>query len=80
MFHLDALDDTNQDSIDSALERLDTFLAKHLLPWIECMSLLGWLTLIPTYLRRLSSWLTVGLSSLADFDLTYILIFLEMRY
>ena len=61
MFHLDALDDNNQGGIDSTLERLDTFLAKHLLPWIECMSLLGWLSLIPTYLRRLSSWLTVGI-------------------
>ena len=60
MFHLDALDNSNRDSINSALKRLDTFLAKHLLPWIECMSLLGWLDLIPTYLRRLSSWLTVG--------------------
>ena len=85
MFHLDALDNGNQVTIDSALERLDTFLSKHLLPWIECMSLLGWLNLIPTYLRRLSSWLTVGgllLLSLADFDSTYgcILIFLEMRY
>ena len=60
MSHLDTLDNSNQDGIDSALERLDTFLAKHLLPWIECMSLLGWLNLIPTYLRRLSSWLTVG--------------------
>ena len=61
MFLLDTVGDVNQGSIDSVLERLDTFLAKHLLPWIECMSLLGWLTLIPTYLRRLSSWLTVGL-------------------
>ena len=60
MFHLDALENSNRDSINSALQRLDTFLAKHLLPWIECMSLLGWLDLIPTYLRRLSSWLTVG--------------------
>ena len=82
MFHLDALDNSNRDSINSALKRLDTFLAKHLLPWIECMSLLGWLDLIPTYLRRLSSWLTVGVFlSLADCDLTYgyILIFLETR-
>ena len=60
MFHLNALDNSNQDSINSALKQLDTFLVKHLLPWIECISLLGWLDLIPAFLHQLSSWLTVG--------------------
>ena len=58
--HLEEFVDCERNSIDSVLERLDTFLSKHLLYWIECMSLLGWVDVIPTYLRRLSAWLTVG--------------------
>ena len=64
MFHLEALDsDGKQDNITSALERLDRFLSKHLLHWIECMSLLGWVDVISTSLNRLSSWLAVGIFS-----------------
>ena len=60
IFHLEAFADGKCNSIDSVLDRLDTFLSKHLLHWIECMSLLGWVDLIPNYLRRLSAWLIVG--------------------
>ena len=60
IFHLEAFTDSQWGSIDSVLEQLDTFLAKHLLYWIECMSLLGWVDVIPDYLRRLSTWLIVG--------------------
>jgi NACHT domain len=61
MFHLEVLNsDSHRDSITSALKRLDTFLSKHLLHWIECMSLLGWVDVISTTLNRLSSWLAVS--------------------
>ena len=74
MFHLEAFADGEWDSINSVLERLDTFLSKHLLHWIECMSLLGWADVISTYLGRLSAWLTVGfLLSPANYHLTYII-------
>ena len=64
MFHLEALDaDGKQNNIPSALEQLDTFLSKHLLQWIECMSLLGWVDVISTSLNRLSSWLAVSIFS-----------------
>ena len=70
MFHLA---DGKWDSIDSVLELLDTFLSKHLLHWIECMSLLGWVDAISIYLRRLSAWLKVGFFlSPANYHLTYI--------
>jgi hypothetical protein len=60
MFHLEALDsDGNQGSITSALERLDTFLKQHLLHWIECMSLLGW---VDASLNHLASWLAVSVA------------------
>ena len=75
MFHLEAFTDGKYtgNSIDSVLERLDTFLSKHLLYWIECMSLLGWVDAIPNYLRRLSAWLIVGfLLSSSNYHLTYI--------
>ena len=60
IFHLEAFVDCEWNSIDSVLERLDMFLSKHLLCWIECMSFLGWVDVVSTYLRRLSAWLTVG--------------------
>ena len=64
IFHLEALDsDGKQDDISLALKRLDTFLSKHLLHWIECMSLLGWVDVISTSLNRLSSWLAVSVFS-----------------
>ena len=64
MFHLEALNsDGKQTNITSALERLGTFLSKHLLHWIECMSLLGWVDVVSTSLNRLSSWLAVSIFS-----------------
>ena len=73
MFHLEAFTDGQLDSIDSVLERLDTFLSKNLLQWIECMSLLGWVDIIPNYLHRLSAWLIVGFFlSPVSYHLTYI--------
>ena len=61
MFHLKALgSDSKQDNITSALH---TFLLKHLLHWIECMSLLGWVDVISTSLNCLSSWLAVSIFS-----------------
>ena len=63
IFHLEEFADGgwNSTSTDSVVERLDTFLSKYLLCWIECMSFLGWVDVISTYLRRLSDWLvTVG--------------------
>ena len=59
IFHLEALDDSKRDSIHLAFGRLKTFLSNHLLHWIECMSLLGWVDVIPTSLDRLSCWLAV---------------------
>ena len=76
MFHLEAFTDDKCNGIGSVLEQLDIFLSKHLLHWIECMSLLGWVDIIPNYLRRLSAWLIVGiLLSPANYHLTYILSF-----
>ena len=64
IFHLEALDsDGKQNNITSALERVDTFLSRHLLHWIECMSLLGWVDVVSTSLNRLSSWLAVSVFS-----------------
>ena len=68
IFHLEALDseDGKQDRITSALKQLDTFLSKHLLHWIECMSLMGWFDVISTSLSRLrlSCWLIVSIFAL----------------
>ena len=62
MFHLEALNsDGKEDDITSALERLDRFLSKHLLHWIECMSLLGWVDVISASLNRLYSWQAVSI-------------------
>ena len=73
MFHLKAFAASKCDGIDSVLEQLDTFLSKHLLHWIECMSLLGWVDVIPDYLHRLSAWLIVGsLLNPLNYHLTYI--------
>ena len=58
IFHIEALGEDKRD-IESALDRLGTFLRKHLLHWVECMSLLGWVDVIPTCLDRLRSWLAV---------------------
>ena len=60
IFHLEDFVDCERNSINSVLKRLDTFLSKHLLCWIECMSLLGWVDVISSYLRRLFAWLTVS--------------------
>ena len=85
IFHLEAFADgeCNSHSRDSVLKQLDTFLSKHLLHWIECMSLLGWVDVIPNYLHRLSAWLIVGfLLSPPNNHLTYIsiLILLDTGY
>ena len=84
MFHLEVFTDAGKcDNIDSVLERLGTFLSKYLLHWIECMSLLGWVDIIPNHLRRLSAWLIVGfLLSPSNYHLTYIgiLILLDTKY
>ena len=58
IFHLEALNDSKRDT--TPFKRLETFLSSHLLQWIECMSLLGWVDVIPTSLGRLSSWLYVS--------------------
>ena len=60
IFHLEEFADCERNSIDSVLERLDAFLSKHLLYWIECMSILGWVDVISSNLHRLSAWLTVS--------------------
>ena len=60
IFHIEALGDDKRD-IESALDRLGTFLRKHLPHWVECMSLLGWVDVIPICLDRLRSWLAVGI-------------------
>ena len=60
IFHHEEFADGEWNRIDSVFERLDTFLSKHLLFWIECMSFLGWVGVISGYLRRLSAWLTVS--------------------
>ena len=81
IFHLEAFIDCERNSIDSVLERLDTFLSKHLLYWIECMSVLGWVDVISTYLRRLSAWLTVGFVLIpSNYHCIDILILLDTRY
>ena len=85
ILHLEEFTDGKCDGIDSVLERLDTFLSKHLLHWIECMSLLGCVDVIPNYLHRLSAWLIVGIllsPQAAIYHLTYIniLILLDARY
>ena len=87
MFHLETFTDRGEcDSIGSVLlvlGQLDTFLSKHLLHWIECMSLLGWVDVIPNYLHRLCAWLIVSfLLSPASYCLTYIsiLILLDTTY
>ena len=85
IFHLEAFDDSKGASIYSVLEQLDTFLSKHLLHWIECMSLLGCVDVIPNYLCRLSAWLIVSIllsPQAAIYHLTYIniLILLDARY
>ena len=61
IFHLEALNDPKRDS--SPFKRLETFLSNHLLYWIECMSFLGWVDVIPSYLGRLSFWLDVSFFS-----------------
>ena len=73
MYHLEALDDDKLNSMDPALKQLDAFLSNRLLHWIECMSLLGWVDVIPDYLHRLSAWLIVGsLLNPLNYHLTYI--------
>jgi energy-coupling factor transporter ATP-binding protein EcfA2 len=61
VFHIEALDNSKKYDIASALERLDTFLSKHLLEWIECMSLLGCVDTVATSLDRLTLWLVVSI-------------------
>ena len=81
IFHLEAFVDCERNSMDSVLERLDTFLSKHLLYWIECMSFLGWVDVISTYLHRLSAWLTVGFVLIpSNYHYIGILILLDTRY
>ena len=61
IFHLEALGSNGKwASTTPALQRLDNFLSNHLLHWIECMSLLGWVDIISTTLDRLTSWRIVS--------------------
>ena len=81
IFHLEEFVDCERNSINSVLEGLDTFLSKHLLCWIECMSLLGWVDVISTYLHRLSAWLIVGfVLNPSNYHYIDILILLDTRY
>ena len=71
IFYLEAFTDGEHDWIGLVLERLDMFLSKHLLPWIEFMSLFNWVDVIPNYLGHLLAWLKVGflLSPVNYYDL-----------